>query len=350
MLSRRLIYISIIVSALIGLLVGASLSARHYLAAPLAIPATGYRLDIPPGTTWAAVTRRLQNDGIVTAAPLLRAYGQWIGQAGKIQAGEYQLEPGLTPRGLLQELVTGRVILHKWTLIEGWTIRDVLRTLAADDAITQTLGTVDATVPALEQARALATELDLPWPSAEGAFLPETYRYARGTTDRALLGRAHAALLERLDQAWASRKADLPLTSPYQLLILASIIERETGLASERARIAGVFIRRLKLGMRLQTDPTVIYGLGDDFNGNLTRRHLETDAAWNTYTRAGLPPTPIAAPGAEALAAAAQPADGTALFFVATGAGDGSHRFSDTLSEHQAAVRAYLATLRNRRE
>ncbi|MCE7901272.1 MAG: endolytic transglycosylase MltG [Gammaproteobacteria bacterium PRO9] len=350
MRSTLLIRLSILVVLLVVIVAGGNVALRRYLASPLALPAAGYHLDIPAGTTWAAVTRQLAGDGIVKAAPVLRLYGRWSGDAGRIQAGEYLLQPGLTPRTLLRELVEGRVLLHRWTLVEGWTVREILRTLAADAAVAHTLGSIDTITATLEQARALSSALGLPWPSAEGAFLPETYRFPRGTTDRALLLRAHAALMVELDKAWAGRAPDLPLADPYQLLILASIIERETGLASERAQIAGVFIRRLKLGMRLQTDPTVIYGLGDRFDGNLTRRHLETDAAWNTYTRAGLPPTPIAAPGAESIAAAAHPADGKALFFVATGNGDGSHHFSDTLGEHEAAVRAYLANLRNHRD
>lgn len=350
MRSRPLITMGILVALLVMLLAGGRVTLRHYLATPLAVPAAGYHLDIPPGTTWATVTRNLGNDGIASAAPVLRVYGQLSGDAGRIQAGEYLLKPGVTPRALLKELVEGRVILHRWTLVEGWTVREILKSLRADTAVTHTLQAIDDNPKTLMQTQALARELALPWPSAEGAFLPETYSFARGTTDRALLLRAHAALLEQLGQAWAGRAPGLPLASPYQLLILASIVERETGLASERPQIAGVFVRRLKLGMRLQTDPTVIYGLGDQFNGNLTRRHLETDAAWNTYTRAGLPPTPIAAPGAGSLAAAAHPADGTALFFVATGAGDGSHHFSDTLPEHEAAVRAYLARLGSRHD
>ncbi|MEZ5566400.1 MAG: endolytic transglycosylase MltG [Gammaproteobacteria bacterium] len=350
MLRRLLIAGGTIAVILVTLLVGASWWLNGYLKAPLAIPDGGYHLEVPPGTTWGAVVRQLHADGIVSAVPVLTTYGKWTGQAGRIQAGEYQLAPGLTPLSLLQELVAGRVLLHKWTLVEGWTVRDVLRALRADDAILNTLTTVDAIVPSLEQAHALARELKLPWASAEGAFLPETYRFPRGTTDRDLLLRAHAALLEQLDRAWAGRRPDLPLAKPYDLVILASIIERETGLPRERPIIAGVFIRRLEKGMLLQTDPTVIYGLGERFDGNLTRRDLQTDAAWNTYTRPGLPPTPIAAPGVEALMAAAHPADGTALFFVATGAGDGSHRFSTTLREHQAAVRDYLATLDRRRD
>jgi UPF0755 protein len=258
-----------------------------------------------------------------------------------LKAGEYRLTPGLTPPSLLDLLESGRVVLHKVTLVEGWTVLDILRAIRAEPALTRTLSATSASD--------LAKELELPWQSAEGAFLPETYLFARGESDRELLTRAHDALRERLERAWEGRRAGLPLGNPYELLTLASIVERETALASERPLIAGVFIRRLRAGMRLQTDPTVIYGLGTRFDGNLTRLDLETDSPWNTYTRAGLPPTPIAAPSGAAIDASARPADGTALFFVATGKGDGSHRFSDTLSQHEAAVRDYLAAL-NRRD
>jgi UPF0755 protein len=334
---RRSVLIAAVLA--VGLAAGAALWARHYLSSPLAIPEDGYRLDVAPGTAWTAIARQLADDGITEWPAALRIYGRLTGQSGRIKAGEYQLSPGMTPASLLRELVSGRVILHRVTLVEGWSVRDVLRALAdSQPTLEQTLEATGATD--------LARELDLPWPSAEGAFLPETYLYPRGTTDRELLLRAHTALTERLNQAWESRQPDLPLANPYEVLILASIVERETALESERPLIAGVFVRRLRLGMRLQTDPTVIYGLGSSFDGNLTRRHLETDSPWNTYTRAGLPPTPIAMPGGAAIDAAARPADGSALFFVATGKGDGSHKFSATLREHEAAVRDYLAALK----
>ena len=332
---RRSLLIAVVTALTVA---AAALWVRSYLATPLTIPADGYRLDVAPGTAWSAVTRLLALDGITPWPAVLRVYGQLTGQASRIKAGEYQLVPGTTPASLLRELVAGRVILHKLTLVEGWSVRDMLRALRAEPDIAKTLKA--------EETADLAIELGLPWASAEGAFLPETYLYARGTSDRELLLRAHTALTERLALAWDSRQSGLPLANPYELLILASIIERETALPSERPLIAGVFVRRLRAGMRLQTDPTVIYGLGSSFDGNLTRRHLETDSPWNTYTRDGLPPTPIAMPGGAAIDAAAGPAGGRALFFVASGAGDGSHRFSDTLREHEAAVRDYLAALK----
>jgi UPF0755 protein len=335
---RRLILVTAVVA--LALAAAGVTWVRGYVASPLAVPAGGYTLLVPAGASWTGIVNGLATDGIVRHPGVLAAYGRLTGQAGRVRAGEYELAPGLTPVTLLELLESGRVILHKLTLVEGWTVREILRSLAAEAALERTL---KATGP-----DDLARELGLAWSSAEGAFLPETYLYARGDTDRALLQRAHAALKDRLEQAWRSRRPDLPLATPYELLVLASIVERETALASERPLIAGVFVRRLEAGMRLQTDPTVIYGLGPAFDGNLTRLHLETDTPWNTYTRAGLPPTPIAAASAAALEAAARPADGTALFFVATGRGDGSHRFSTTLPEHEAAVRDYLARLNRR--
>ncbi len=347
---RRSLLIALLIVG--GALAGGLLWVRTYLATPLSIPEQGYRLAIAPGTPWSAVARHLADDGITPWAQVLRACGQLTGQAGRIKAGEYDLVPGATPASLLEQLVTGKVVLHKLTLVEGWSVSEIVSAIRAESALKATLkstrkGPGTATL-AGDLATRLASELDLPWQSAEGAFLPETYLFASGTTDREVLVRAHAALRDRLDEAWAARRPDLPLASPYELLVLASIVERETALASERPQIAGVFIRRLKRGMRLQTDPTVIYGLGAGFDGNLTRVDLATDSPWNTYTRAGLPPTPIAAASGAAIDAASRPADGEALFFVASGKGDGSHRFTATLQDHEAAVRAYLAALRRR--
>lgn len=335
---RRLILVAFLIAA--GLGIGSAAWLRSYLDSPLAIPADGYQLEVSAGSSWSAVVRGLAEEGLVDHLWVLTVYGRLTGQAGRVQAGDYELVPGTTPPELLALLESGRVALRRLTLVEGWTVQDFLRAVRAEPGLHQTLRSGNATD--------LARELNLPWPSAEGAFLPETYLFARGTSDRELLSRAHDAMLEHLQSAWDAREPGLPLASPYELLTLASIVERETALASERPLIAGVFIRRLRLGMRLQTDPTVIYGLGSSFDGNLTRLHLETDSPWNTYTRSGLPPTPIAAPGRAALDASARPAAGTALFFVASGKGDGSHRFSDTLSQHQAAVRDYLGTLNRR--
>jgi UPF0755 protein len=319
-------------------IVAGSIWLRGYLHAPLPVGAHGYQLEVPAGATLADVARQLAADGIISAPGILALYGRLSGQASRIKAGEYVFDTGLTAHALLAELVAGRVRLHSFTLVEGWTVAETMAALHKSAVIGKTLGTSDATE--------LATELGLRVGSAEGQFLPETYLFPRGTTDAELLRMAHAAMQEALTTAWEGRDSDLPLRSSHELLVLASIIERETALAAERPLIAGVFIRRLRKGMLLQTDPSVIYGLGAQFDGNLTRRQIETDTPWNTYTRPGLPPTPIASPGVDALLAAAHPIPGTALFFVATGRGDGSHRFSATLAEHQKAVRLYLAALK----
>jgi UPF0755 protein len=315
---------------------------RSYLHAPLPAAASGYRLEVPAGASLSSIARQLAIDGVISAPGILSLYGRLTGRASRIKAGEYVLGTGLTVQALLAELVAGRVRLHSFTLVEGWTVAEILAALQKSAVIQTTLQAADATT--------LATQLGLEVASAEGQFLPETYLFPRGTTDAELLRMAHAGLQKALAAAWEGRDPELPLKSPQELLVLASIIERETALAVERPLIAGVFVRRLKEGMLLQTDPSVIYGVGTAFDGNLTRRHLETDTPWNTYTRPGLPPTPIAAPGADALLAAAHPAPGTALFFVATGKGDGSHYFSATLAEHQKAVRLYLAALQTRAE
>ncbi len=232
---------------------------------------------------------------------------------------------------MLDRIVAGRVIQYPLTIVEGWTFRQLRQALAAHPQLTQTLaGLSDAEIMA---------RLGRPGAHPEGWFLPDTYHFPKGFTDEAFLRRALTAMEQRLTQVWERRAPDTPLNDPYQALVLASIIEKETGVAAERAEIAGVFARRLRLGMRLQTDPTVIYGLGEAFDGNLRRRDLEADTPYNTYTRPGLPPTPIALPGLAALEAAAQPAAGDALYFVADG--QGGHVFSRTLEEHHRAVRRY---------
>ena len=299
-------------------------------------------IDIPAGASLSRIAQRLEQAGVLEHALLFEWYGRATGQAGKVRAGEYRFPAHSTPREAMARLVSGEVVLHAFTIVEGWTFRQLRAALAGNEAIVPELGaTPDAEVMA---------RLDQPGMSPEGWFLPETYRFPRGTTDLELLRLAHEAMGRALADAWAARADGLPLESAYEALVLASIIEKETGLADERREIAGVFARRLKRGMRLQTDPTVIYGLGPDFDGNLRRADLRADTPYNTYTRHGLPPTPIAMPGRAALAAAVDPADGKALYFVATGRPDGSHYFSATLEEHNRAVARYLATLRERRK
>jgi UPF0755 protein len=233
------------------------------------------------------------------------------------------------------------VQLYSFTIVEGWTYRDLISGLRRHDAIRQSLG--DEDWPGLLEL--LGTEATHP----EGLFLPETYRFPKGTRDVEILHRAYDMMARTLESEWKNRIADLPFADPYEALILASIIERETAREAERDKIAGVFVRRLQKGMRLQTDPTVIYGIGPGFDGNLTRRHLQTSTPYNTYTRGGLPPTPIAMPGKAAIRAALNPAPGPELYFVATGLPDGSHKFSATSEEHAVAVAEYVARLRKSR-
>ncbi|MCL7714383.1 endolytic transglycosylase MltG [Stenotrophomonas mori] len=261
--------------------------------------------------------------------------------AGQIKAGEYALDDSLTPRELLARMRQGKVLQHRVTVVEGWNFRQLRAALRRATPLRQE-------TEALDDA-ALMQRLGFPGQHPEGRFLPETYVYQRGDSDLDILKRAHAAMEKAVATAWAGRSDDLPLASPYELLILASIIEKETGLAAERPQIAGVFARRLALGMRLQTDPTVIYGIGSAYDGNIRRIHLTTDTPYNTYTRGGLPPTPIAMPSVEALRAAAQPAPGDALYFVAVGDGSGAHVFSADYAAHTAAVARYLQQLRRNR-
>ncbi len=250
----------------------------------------------------------------------------------RIAAGEYRIEPGTTPDDLIDRLAAGEVIRHRFTMIEGWTLDELRAALERDSRLASEGRTLDETT--------LMTRLGCDGCPAEGRFLPETYFFVRGDSDLDLLGRAHDALEQALAAAWRERDDTVPLDGPDDLLVLASLVEKEAQVAEERAQVAGVFARRLRRGMRLQTDPTVVYGLGDDFDGRIRRVHLRTDHPWNTYTRHGLPPTPIALPGRAALAAAAQPAEGEALYFVARG--DGTHQFSSTLAEHNRAVDRYI--------
>lgn len=288
-------------------------------------------ITVGPGTPLSVLATDLARRGLLHHARDLKWLALLRGDAEQIKAGEYRLQAGITTAGLLDKLVTGQVIQHAITIIEGTTFADLMRQVRAHRALRQTL-------PADAGPAQIAEAVGIDG-NPEGRFLPETYRFPRGTTDVEFLRRAHEALQSYLDKAWAQRAADLPYDSPYEALIMASIVEKETAVEEERFRIAGVFVRRLQKGMRLQTDPTVIYGLGEDFDGNLTRRHLTTDTAYNTYTRGGLPPTPICLPGRAAIEAALQPAEGEALYFVATG--DGRHAFARTLEEHNRNVRRY---------
>ncbi len=295
------------------------------------LPEDGLVYEVRPGTSFRTVVQDLAGRGIVTRPFYLRLEARYSGDASRIKAGEYLLKPGLSHRQLLDELVGGEVIQHTLTLVEGWTFREMMAAVAGHDKLHTRL-------PGLEPATVMAA-LGRPDEHPEGRFLPETYHFPKGTTDVAFLSAAYRSMERVLADEWAEREADLPYETPYEALIMASIVEKETGRAGERAEVAGVFVRRLRSGMRLQTDPTVIYGIGADFDGNLRRVDLRTDTPYNTYTRHGLPPTPIAMPGRAAIHAALHPAAGEALYFVSRG--DGTHHFSTTLREHQNAVNKY---------
>jgi len=288
-------------------------------------------LAIEPGTTPREVARLAVAAGAHSDARLLYAWFRLSGQDRRIKAGNYEIPPGTTPRSLLLKLVRGEETLLAFTLVEGWNFRQVRAALARAEQLKPDSANLSD--------EALMARLGRPGVAPEGRFFPDTYTYAKGSSDLAILRRALHAMDRQLAATWAQRAPDLPLTSPDEALILASLVEKETGLAADRARIAGVFINRLRAGMLLQTDPSVIYGLGTAFDGNLRRRDLLADTPWNTYTRPGLPPTPIAMPGKAALLAAVQPERTRALYFVARG--DGSSEFNESLDAHARAVRRY---------
>ena len=304
---------------------------QRFLSTALTGPESGFLYELKPGTTGKTMVAELAEQGITEQGwhwPLLMRL-----EPAVYQAGEYRLPAGLTPGELLVLLSSGQVVQYRITLVEGWTFGQYAKALADDPVLVHEL---DLEEPYAWDPGILFEGMG----HAEGWFLPETYQFTRGDSDRDILMRSNVAMNEALQAAWEGRDTGLPLDSPYDLLILASIIEKETALDEERDQIAGVFVRRLNKGMRLQTDPTVIYGIGESFDGDIKRRDLRTDTPYNTYTRHGLPPTPIAMPGRASLEAAAHPAEGETLYFVADG--KGGHTFSRTLAEHQAAVNRLL--------
>ena len=307
--------------------------------APLAGIEAGETLRVEPGDSFRRVLSRLREAGVRDGHDLeWQALARQLGADARVQVGEYALEPGMTPRTLLQHMRSGRVVSYRFTIVEGWNMRELRAALGRATPLLQTIGELDDA--------ALMDKLGHPGVHPEGRFLPETYVYTRGDSDLDVLRRANQSLEVALQAAWEARVPGLPLDDAEQALVLASIIEKETGIAEERARIGGVFVRRLKNGMRLQTDPTVIYGMGSRYDGNIRRADLLADTPYNTYTRDGLPPTPIAMAGVAALRAATQPADGDELYFVAVGDGSGRHVFSRTLDEHNTAVRDYVRRYR----
>lgn len=300
--------------------------------------AAALRFKVAPGARLAHVAADLAAQGVLRRPRSWVWYARWKGVAGAIKAGEYEIQPGTTARELLTRMVSGQVLLHSLTIVDGWRVRDLLSALRRNPDIVSTL-------PASgELAKSdLMEKLGLAGVDAEGQFLPETYRFAGGTSDVELLARAHAALKQVLDTAWASHDSSTPLRSANDLLIMASIVQKESGIPEELPKIAGLYLHRLSIGMRLQADPTVIYGLGDSYDGALRTVDLRTDGPYNTYTRTGLPPTAIALAGAAVIEATAHPQKTDALYFVASAKGDGTHVFSATLDAHNAAVAQYLA-------
>ncbi len=324
-----------VLMALLGLLMVAAAAlagvAWWWLDRPLPLAGASAELSIESGTNPRDVAQAWVDAGVQTSPRLLYQWFRLSGQARRIRAGSYEIDAGATPRSLLAKMVQGDETLERVRFIEGWTLRQLRAELAK--------------APYLKPATAglseseLMTALGSPGVPAEGRFFPDTYVYSRGVSDLTVLRRAHKALEARLADAWAARAADTPLKNSNEALVLASIVEKETGQAADRPLIAGVFVNRLRVGMLLQTDPTVIYGLGERFDGNLRKRDLLADTPYNTYTRAGLPPTPIALPGMASLRAAVRPQSTKALYFVARG--DGSSVFSDSLADHNRAVNQY---------
>ena len=311
---------------------------QRFANGPINLTQDSYYFELKPGQNLKTVAKRLERDGIIKDARYLLALAYLHGEANRIQVGEYRLIPGNTPKQVLDKLNQGDTIQYALTVVEGWTFRQLMETLNEAEKIRHELkGLSDKQIMA---------KLGLPDTHPEGQFLPDTYYFPGGMSDLQFLQRAHEALVAVLDHAWQSRADKLPYKNAYQALIMASIVEKETGVAEERPQIAGVFVRRLKKRMRLQTDPTVIYGLGDKYQGNIKKRHLKMDTPYNTYTRYGLPPTPIALAGRDAIQAALHPAPGDALYFVATG--DGSHVFNSTLAAHNNDVIKYQ--VRHRRK
>jgi UPF0755 protein len=301
---------------------------RGFQVSEISVPEEGMIYTIPAGTSLKQLAFDLQRHGIIDQPRFFVMLGRELDAARSLKTGEYTLVQGMTPRSLLEQVTDGQVIQYSLTVIEGQTFREMLARIASHAVIEHTL-------EGLDDGEIMA-RLGHPGEHPEGRFLPDTYNFPRSTTDLAFLQRAYNAMTDQLQQAWEERQEGVPFKSPEEALILASIVEKETGRAEERPVIAGVFVRRLQKGMKLQTDPTVIYGMGAAFDGNIRLRDLRKDTPYNTYTRSGLPPTPIALPGADAIHAVLHPAAGNSLYFVAMG--EGRHYFSSTLKQHNLAV------------
>ncbi len=303
----------------------------YFVSSPVALKDEVVEVDLRSGSSLRSISEQLVEQGVLSNAWSFELLVRSMGMAGQIKAGNYLIERGITPYDLFEIITVGKTTQAGITFIEGWTFQQMRAAMMANDAIKHmTISYTDQQI--LENIGATESH-------AEGLFFPDTYFFSRGMSDQDILKRAYHAMQSRLNEAWEQREAGLPYKTPYEALIMASIIEKETGRADEREMIAGVFVNRLRIGMRLQTDPTVIYGMGERFDGNIRKKDLQIDTAYNTYTRSGLPPTPIAMPGLASIEAALHPAKTRALYFV--GKGDGSHAFSSTLAEHNRAVVKY---------
>jgi len=304
--------------------------------------AIAQRIVVPAGASLRGILRRLEAEDLLPSAAAAELWLRLRREPVHLAVGTYEFMPHASPAEVLEQLISGRAMLEEVTIVEGWTFADMRRVLDTHPQLRHDWQRLDAAE--------LMVQLGAPGLSPEGRFFPDTYRFAAGTSDRRLYQLAFARMQQELATAWTQRAPDLPLRTADEALVLASIIEKETGRADERGRVAAVFINRLRAGMRLQSDPTVIYGLGAAYDGNIRTRDLQTDTPYNTYTRGGLPPTPIALPGAASLQAAVHPDPGNEIFFVATGRGDGSHHFSATLTDHNAAVQRFLTRMGQARD
>lgn len=333
---RKIGYGFLVVCVLVALALGGALWLQQRALEQELPLSEAQLLEVAPGSTPGQQFLELERKGLIDSAFWLRLYWRLHHAETSLYAGEYALTPGMRMQDLLKLWLNRDVVQYQLTLVEGWSFRQLRANLEAAPKLTQTLaGMTDEHIMA---------QLGYPDMHPEGRFFPDTYQYTKGVTDLDILKRAFARLERILQEEWAARAKNLPYDTPYQALIMASIIEKETGVPEERDQIAGVFVRRLDKKMLLQTDPTVIYGLGEHYNGQLNRTHLRTPTPYNTYTQSGLPPTPIAMPGRAAIWAALHPAAGASLYFVAKG--DGSHVFSDTLEQHNQAVRQYQLSRR----
>jgi len=320
-----------LVTLLIVLVLFATAGLGYYVHYPLPLPVTPFEFDLKQGSSLKSVAREMRQAGLLGRDWPFVWLARLRGKSAQLKAGNYSLDHAISPLELLEVITKGEVTQRQISIIEGWTFKQIRVTLNANPDITHdTLNLTDAEI----LQRIGATEAH-----PEGLFFPDTYYFAAGSSDVRIFKRAYQIMQQRLQEAWLERAPDLPLQTPYQALILASIVEKETGTPGDRSKIAGVFVNRLRKGMLLQTDPAVIYGLGDKFDGNLRKRDLLADTAYNTYTRSGLTPTPIALPGLAALQATLHPAQTDALYFVARG--DGSSQFSATLEQHNRAVNRF---------